>query len=116
MKRERCMSLMKLAGPVALAAPQACTALPQAAAPTADKPAGKASESSVGKPAQSVSPQAQAQLDSALALVKAGQHEPAVEALKKLASALPDNAIPPINLALVYKKLDKLDLAETQLK
>ena len=29
---------------------------------------------------------------------------------------MPDNAIPQINLALVYKKLDKLDLAEAQLK
>jgi tetratricopeptide (TPR) repeat protein len=64
----------------------------------------------------SIAPHLLAELDSAMALLKAGQHEQAVDALKKLAVALPDNPIPPINLALAYKKLDKLDLAETQLK
>jgi tetratricopeptide (TPR) repeat protein len=64
----------------------------------------------------SVAPHLQAELDSAMVLVKAGQHEQAADAFKKLAVALPDNPIPPINLALAYKKLDKRDLAETQLK
>jgi tetratricopeptide (TPR) repeat protein len=63
-----------------------------------------------------VAPHLQAELESALALLKAGQHEQAAEAFTKLAQALPDNPIPAINLALAYKKLDKLDLAETQLK
>jgi len=61
-------------------------------------------------------PQAYAELDSALGLVKAEQYEPAIAAFKKLAATLPDNAIPSINLALIYKQLDKLDLAETHLK
>jgi Flp pilus assembly protein TadD len=112
-KRVPGISMVKLVWPVALAALQACTAPPQAVAPSAGKQASKAAESTAAKP---VPPQAQADLDSALALVKGGQYEQAVEAFKKLATAAPDNAIPPINLALTYKKLDKLDLAETQLK
>lgn len=63
-----------------------------------------------------VPPQRQAELTAALALVKAEQYEQAIDALQKLALALPDNAIPPTNLALVYQKLGKLDLAEAQLK
>jgi tetratricopeptide (TPR) repeat protein len=112
-KRTPGMRVVKLAWPLALAALQACTAPPQAVAPSAGKQASKAAESTAAKP---VSPQAQADLDSALALVKGGQYEQAIEAFKKLAATVPDNAIPQINLALVYKKLDKLDLAETQLK
>jgi tetratricopeptide (TPR) repeat protein len=63
-----------------------------------------------------VPPQQQAELDAAMALVKAEQYESAAQAFKKLAIALPDNAIPAINLALVYVKLDKPDLAEAQFK
>ena len=67
-------------------------------------------------PTTAITPQLQAELDAAMALVKAEQYEPAAEAFKKLALALPDSAIPAINLALIYKKLDKPDLAEAQLK
>ena len=63
-----------------------------------------------------ITSQLQAELDAAMALVKAEQYESAAEAFKKLSVVLPDNAIPAINLALVYKKLDKPALAETQLK
>jgi tetratricopeptide (TPR) repeat protein len=63
-----------------------------------------------------VAPQVQADFDAAMALVKAGQNEQATEAFKKLAVAVPDNPIPVINLALVYEKLDKPDLAEAELK
>jgi tetratricopeptide (TPR) repeat protein len=66
--------------------------------------------------ATTITPQQQAELDAAMALVKAEQHEPAIEAFKKLALALPDNSIPAINLALVYQKLDKPELAEAHLK
>jgi Flp pilus assembly protein TadD len=66
--------------------------------------------------AATIAPQQQAELHAAMALVKAEQHEPAIEAFKRLALALPDNPIPAINLALVYQKLDKPDLAEAQLK
>ena len=116
MKRAPGMSVVKLAWPVALVALQACVTPPQPVAPSAGKQASKAAESTAANPGASVPPQAQADLDSALTLVKAGQYEQAIEAFKKLATTVPDNAIPPINLALVYKKLDKLDLAETQLK
>jgi tetratricopeptide (TPR) repeat protein len=67
-------------------------------------------------PTTTITSQLQAELDAAMALVKAEQYESAAQAFKKLAVALPDNAIPAINLALVYKKLDKPDLAEAQLK
>lgn len=86
---------------------QGCATAPRAAsAPTAPTQAAAAT----------IAPQQQAELAAAMALVKAGQHEPAIEAFGKLALALPDNPIPAINLALVYQKLDKPDLAEAQLK
>lgn len=116
MKRMPGMRAVKLAWAVALAALQACTSPPQAAAPSDGRQASKADGAPAAKPSPSVPPHAQADLDAALAFVKNGQHEQAVEAFKKLAASVPDNAIPPINLALVYKKLDKLDLAEAQLK
>jgi tetratricopeptide (TPR) repeat protein len=112
-KRSSGIGVVKRVWPLALAALQACVTAPQAVAPSDGKAASKAAESTAAKP---VSPQAQAELDSALSLVKSGQHEQAVDAFKKLSAAVPDNAIPPINLALVYRKVDKLDQAETQLK
>jgi Flp pilus assembly protein TadD len=115
-KRTPGMRAVKLAWPLVLTVLQACVTPPQAAAPDAGKQAGKAAESTAGKASPSVPPQAQGDLDSALAIAKSGQHEQAVEAFKKLAATAPDNAIPLINLALAYKKLDKLDLAEMQLK
>jgi len=95
-------------GPAAASAPATAT--------STEKPPGKPGESAAVKAGPSVAPHVQAELDSAMVLVKAEQYEQAVEAFKKLAVAQPDNAIPAINLALVYKKLDKPDLAETQLK
>ena len=85
-----------------------CATAPQAtpaAAAAPQRPAGT-----------TITPQLQAELDAAMALVKDEQYEGAAEAFKKLALALPDNAIPAINLGLVYKKLDKPELAEAQLK
>jgi Flp pilus assembly protein TadD len=116
MKKPAGIRMVNLVWPVALAALQACTAPPLAPDAAVGKQAGKTAESAAAKPSQNVPPQAQAELDAALTLVKNGQYEQAVEAFKKLATLVPDNAIPWINLALVYKKLDKLDLAETQLK
>lgn len=86
---------------------QGCATAPQAASAAAAPPQATAT---------TITPQQQAELDAAMALVKAGQHEPAIEAFKKLALALPDNAIPAINLALIFQKLDKSDLAEAQLR
>lgn len=101
---------MHLALPLALIIVllQGCATAPQAGPPAAAAPQRA--------PTTTIAPQLQAELDAAMALVKAEQHEPAVEAFKKLAAALPDNAVPAINLALIYKKLDKPDLAEAQLK
>lgn len=111
------MRVARLAWPLALVLMQGCVTMPQATATSAGKPVGKPADAATATPIPSVvPPQAQAELDAALALAKAGQHEAAAEAFKKLATALPDNAIPAINLALVYKKLDKLELAEKQLQ
>lgn len=89
---------------------QGCVTAPPAAEPPTPRP------TAAGTKEQLVPPQRQAELSAALALVKAEQYEQSIEPLKKLAAALPDNAIPPTNLALVYLKLGKLDLAEAQLK
>lgn len=92
-----------------LAVLQGCASAPPVAQQPAPRPGA-------GQEGQLVPPQRQAELSAALALVKAEQYEQSIEALHKLAAALPDNAIPPTNLALVYQKLGKLDLAEAQLK
>jgi Flp pilus assembly protein TadD len=104
--RPRVSAVAMLALAVALL--QACATGPQA---------GPGATTASARPASTaITPQLQAELDAALAQIQAGQHESAIEALKKLSLALPDNAIPAINLALVYKKQDKPELAEAQLK
>lgn len=96
---------------LALALLQGCASAPAPAAartsPTGDK---------TGAVPNTIPPQAQADLDAAMALLRAEQYEPSIAAFKKLAISLPDNPIPLINVALAYKKLDKLDLAEEYLK
>ncbi len=92
-----------------LALLQGCASTPPAAEQPAARPAS-------GPEAQRIPPQRQAELSAALALVKAQQYEQSVDAFQQLAAALPDNAIPPTNLGLVYLQLGKLDLAEAQLK
>ena len=112
MKRAEGMHMAPLALPLALALAimllQGCATAPQAGPAAASAPQRA--------PATTITPQLQAELDAAQALVKAERYESAAEAFKKLAVALPDNAIPAINLALLYEKLDKPDLAEAQLK
>ncbi|WP_140635120.1 tetratricopeptide repeat protein [Methylibium rhizosphaerae] len=90
---------------------QGCTTAPQA--PRAPSPAASAQGPAAAAP---VTPQQQADLDAAMALVKAAQYDRAAEAFARLAAALPDNPIPPINLALVHKQQDKPELAEAQLR
>jgi tetratricopeptide (TPR) repeat protein len=63
-----------------------------------------------------ITPQLQAEFDSAVALLKAEQYEKSIESFKQLAIALPDNPIPLINMAHAYSKLDKPDSAEPHLK
>jgi tetratricopeptide (TPR) repeat protein len=99
-----------LALPLALALLlQGCATAPPAA------PAVVVTAQAAASTKTPITPQLQAELDAAIALVKAEQYEPAAKAFEKLAAALPDNAIPAINLALVHKKLDQLDRAEAQL-
>lgn len=90
---------------------QGCATAPQAAKMPA--PATSAPQRPAAAP---VTPQQQADLDAAMALVKAAQYDRAAEAFARLAAALPDNPIPPINLALVHKQQDKPELAEAQLR
>lgn len=106
----RADTLRRAALPLAFIATllQGCASAPQAAAPTTP-----AVPRAIGG---TVTPAQQAELDAALALAKSGQPEAAIEAFKKLEAALPDNAIPSTNLALLYKNQNKLDLAEAQLK
>jgi tetratricopeptide (TPR) repeat protein len=102
--------LAPLALPLALAIAllQGCATAPQAVPAAAPVPQRARTTT--------ITPQLQAEFDAAMALVRAEQNESAAEAFKKLAVALPDNAIPAINLALVLEKLGKPDLAEAQLK
>lgn len=102
-----------LALPLLVAVLQGCASAPPVAEKAVATPAAKDARP-VSKTV--ITPQLQAQLDAAMALVKAEQYEQSVEAFKRLAAAVPDNAIPPTDLALVYEKLGKLDLAEAQLK
>jgi tetratricopeptide (TPR) repeat protein len=106
------MRTAHLALPLAVMVLHGCATAPSAGPAAAAAPATATS----AKPGAGVSPQLQAELDAAMALVKAEQYESAAQAFNKLAVALPDNAIPAVNLALIYEKLDKPDLAEAQLK
>lgn len=87
---------------------QGCVGTPSA-------PEGQSASASAPATA-AVTARNQAELASAVALVKSEQYDKSIEAFKRLAGALPGNPIPLIDLALVYKKLDKPDLAEEQLK
>ncbi len=63
-----------------------------------------------------VTPEARADFEAAMHFIQSEEFEKAIELLKKVTQALPDNAIAHINLALVYKKLGKLKEAEESLK
>lgn len=60
--------------------------------------------------------EARADFDAAMAYIKAEEYEKGIELLNKVAKAAPNNAVPNINLALVYKKQGKLKPAENSLK
>lgn len=63
-----------------------------------------------------VSAEARADFEAAMAFIKAEEDEKGIALLTKVVKASPSNAIPCINLAMVYKKLGKLQLAEENLK
>jgi len=76
-------------------------------------------EKSAGKQAftgTAITPQLQLDLNAAMALLQEEKYDESITAFKQLAAALPDNPIPLTNLALTYKKLGKLDMAEENLK
>lgn len=108
---------LSFALPLAIGVLQGCASAPSAPAKPVESAAkpGQAAAAPANQ-APAVPPQVQAEFDAAMALVKAEQYEQSVEAWKKLAAATPTSPVPLINLALVYKKLQKLDLAEAQLK
>lgn len=63
-----------------------------------------------------VSGEARADFEAAMAFIKAEENEKGIELLNKVIKETPGNAIPYINLAMVYKKLGKLKLSEDNLK
>jgi tetratricopeptide (TPR) repeat protein len=103
---------------------QGCAGAPTASAPASTTAPAPTQTAATPGPTKAdkiltrtpITPQLQADLDAALALIKAEQYEQGVEAFKKLALAMPDNAVPPTNLALAYQKLGKPERAEEQLK
>lgn len=66
--------------------------------------------------AVSITSEMRADFDAAMSFINSEQYEKAAELLNKVAKAAPNNAVASINLALVYKKLGKLKLAEESLK
>ena len=60
--------------------------------------------------------EARADFDAAMSHIKAEEYEQSIALLNKVVKAAPNNAIPNINLALVYTKLGKLKQAEDNLK
>lgn len=71
---------------------------------------------SVAAGARADSADAQADFEAGMQSVKAEDYEKAVALLSKAAKEAPENAVPSINLALVYRKLGKLKPAEEALK
>ena len=63
-----------------------------------------------------VSTDARADFETAMGFVKAEEYDKAVELLNTVVTASPGNAIPSINLALVYKKQGKQKLSEESFK
>ena len=77
----------------------------------------KKTESETEKPVEiEASSETRADFKAAMEYIQAEEYDKGIELLKKVAKILPDNAIPQINLALAYKKQDKLKLAEESLK
>jgi len=65
--------------------------------------------------AAEVSSETRADFKVAMDFIQAEEYAKGIELLKKVAKDLPNNAIPEVNLSIVYMKLDKLKLAEESL-
>jgi len=59
---------------------------------------------------------ARQEFEAAVALLKEGRYEPASQLLEKVVEGSPGVTAPYIDLAMAYRKLDKPELAEEQLK
>lgn len=68
------------------------------------------------KQAVNISPEARADFVSAMYSIKAVDYERAIKLFNKIIAQYPDNPVPYINLALIYKKMRNLPLAEENLK
>ena len=68
------------------------------------------------KPAVIIPPVVLADFETAMAFVKSEEYEKSIPIFNKIIQDYPNNAIPYINLALVYKKLGQFELAENHLK
>ena len=73
-------------------------------------------EVQAGKQPVKVSPQAHADFLAAMQFIKSEEYEKAIKLLSKVIAQSPNNPVPYINLALVYKKTQNLTLAEENLK
>lgn len=87
-----------------------------ASAPDSRVEVSSAPQAAAPRPRTAITPQLQAELDAAMALVKAERHEAALAALGQLAARMPDNPIPLINQALVHQQLGQLEKAEAGFK
>jgi tetratricopeptide (TPR) repeat protein len=67
-------------------------------------------------PLVALTPEARADYEAAMELIKAEEYDKGIELLNKVVKVTQSNAIPYINLALVYKKQGKLKLAEENLR
>lgn len=68
------------------------------------------------KPAIALTSEARADFEKAMVFIKAEEYEKGIELLNKVVKVSQNYAAPYINLALAYKKLGKLKLAEENLK
>jgi Flp pilus assembly protein TadD len=77
-----------------------------------DAPAQKLAISGpAGKPGE-----VQTDFDAAMGLIKAGEYDRGLEQLRRAADKLQNNPVPYINLAMAYRMLGNLNLAEENLK
>lgn len=98
---------------------QGCAGGPAGNAPAAPAPnaaENAAQESGVAWRRAAISPQQQAELDAAMALVRARRYDQGLEALVQLANRMPGHPVPLINQALVHKQLGRHELAQERLQ
>jgi tetratricopeptide (TPR) repeat protein len=77
-------------------------------------------EATLNKPVVAVvaviTPEVRADFDAAMSRIKAEEYDAAIELLTKVVQAVPNAAVPNIDIALAYKKTGKLKQAEESLQ